>query len=118
MYSWTALLTAQMLVEVPLNIAASALIFFTMYWMVPFPTERAGYTFLIIVIGFPVYFQTFSQAVASMTPDGETAALLFSFLFSFVITFNGVLAPYRELDWWKWMYRVLCRSSCPSAALC
>lgn len=32
--------------------------------------------------------------------------MLFSFLFSFVVTFNGVMQPYPELHWWKWMYRV------------
>ena len=46
------------------------------------------------------------QAVAAMSPNTEIAALLFSFLFSFVITFNGVLQPFAQLGWWKWMYRI------------
>ena len=102
MYGWTALLTAQMLVELPLNVATSAMIFFTWYWTVGYPTGRAGFSFLLLVTAFPAYYQTFSQAVAAMSPNVEIAALLFSFLFSFVITFNGVLQPYRELGWWQW----------------
>ncbi|KAG5221414.1 pleiotropic drug resistance ABC transporter [Salix suchowensis] len=34
----------------------------------------------------------------------ELAAILFSFLFSFVVTFCGVFQPYRLLGWWQWMY--------------
>lgn len=59
-----------------------------------------------------------------MAPSAEIAALLFSFLFSFVVTLyvllrssadsklitfcfsNGVLQPFRALGWWRWMYRV------------
>ena len=41
-----------------------------------------------------------------MAPNPEIAALLFSFLFSFVVTFNGVLQPFRQLGWWRWMYRL------------
>ncbi|KAG5352687.1 hypothetical protein C0989_001029 [Termitomyces sp. Mn162] len=61
--------------------------------------------------------------VAAMTPSAEIAALLFSVLFSFVLTLyvlrlciranmvnnclsNGVIQPFAELGWWKWMYRL------------
>ncbi|KZV90437.1 pleiotropic drug resistance ABC transporter [Exidia glandulosa HHB12029] len=106
MYSWTALVTAQILVEIPLNMATSAMIFFCWYWTVGFETSRAGFTFLTLVVAFPLYYQTFSQTVAAMSPNVEIAALAFSFLFSFVLTFDGVLQPYRQLGWWKWMYRI------------
>ncbi|KAG6855947.1 hypothetical protein H0H87_009113, partial [Tephrocybe sp. NHM501043] len=66
------------------------------------------------------------MAVAAMAPSAEIAALLFSVLFSFVLTLyvtsfalsfnvandpppplsNGVLQPFRELGWWRWMYRL------------
>ncbi|KAG6838733.1 hypothetical protein C0991_009116, partial [Blastosporella zonata] len=46
------------------------------------------------------------MAVTAMVPSPEIAALLFSVLFSFVLTFNGVLQPYRLLGWWQWMYRL------------
>ncbi|TFK38290.1 pleiotropic drug resistance ABC transporter, partial [Crucibulum laeve] len=106
MYSWTALVTSQMLIEIPYNILGSSLMFFCWYWTVGFPSSRAGYTWLMMCIAYPLYYTTIGQAVAAMAPSAEIAALLFSFLFSFVITFNGVLQPFRELDWWRWMYRL------------
>ena len=106
MYSWTALITSQILIEIPWNILGSSLFFLTFYWTVGFDNSRAGYTYLAFAIVFPLYYTTIGQAVAAMSPNAEIAAILFSFLFSFVITFNGVLQPFRELGWWKWMYRV------------
>ncbi|KAF8960414.1 pleiotropic drug resistance ABC transporter [Flammula alnicola] len=106
MYSWSALVASQILIELPWNILGSLILFFTWYWTVGFETSRAGYTFLMIVIVFPSYYTTFGQAVAAMAPSAEIAAVLFSFLFSFVITFNGVLQPFSQLGWWRWMYRL------------
>jgi len=86
MYSWTALVASQIAIEVPWNIVGSCILFFTWYWTVGFPSSRAGYTFLMMVFVFPFYYTTFGLAVASMAPSAEIAALLFSFLFSFVLT--------------------------------
>ena len=86
MYSWTALVTAQILAEVPWNILGSTLFFICWYWTVGFATSRGGYTFLVFSIINPIYYTTIGQAIAAMSPNPEIAALLFSFLFSFVIT--------------------------------
>ncbi|GJE86387.1 pleiotropic drug resistance ABC transporter [Phanerochaete sordida] len=106
MYSWTALLTAQILAEVPWNIVACALFYLTWYWTVGFPSDaaRAGYVFLALAVAFPLYYQTIGQAIAAMAPTAQIAALLFTFLFSFVLVFNGVMQPFNRLGWWKWMY--------------
>ncbi|KAI9065216.1 pleiotropic drug resistance ABC transporter [Trametes sanguinea] len=106
MYSWTALVTSQILIELPWNILGSSLYFLCWYWTVGFPTDRAGFTYFMLGFWFPLYYTTIGQAVASMAPNAEIAALLFSFLFSFVLTFDGVLQPYRQLGWWQWMYRL------------
>ncbi|THH28859.1 hypothetical protein EUX98_g5325 [Antrodiella citrinella] len=106
MYAWTALLTSQMLSEIPWNILGSSLYFICWYWTVGFPSDRAGYTYLMLCVLFPLYYTTLGQAVAAMAPDAEIGALLFSFFFSFVTIFNGVLQPFRELGWWRWMYRL------------
>ncbi|KIP09940.1 hypothetical protein PHLGIDRAFT_102023 [Phlebiopsis gigantea 11061_1 CR5-6] len=108
MYSWTALVTSQILAEIPWNIFGSTLLYFCWYFTVGFPTEapRAGYVYLALGIIFPLYYTTVGQATAAMSPNSQTAALLFSFLFSFVLIFNGVLQPYQHLGWWKWMYRI------------
>ncbi|KAK7683570.1 hypothetical protein QCA50_013408 [Cerrena zonata] len=106
MYSWTALLTAQLIVETPWNIIGSTLFFLCWYWTVGFPTDRGGYTYLLYGILTPIYYTTLGQAVAAMSPNVEIAALLFAFFFAFVMIFCGVLQPYQLLSWWRWMYRV------------
>ncbi|KAI0698983.1 pleiotropic drug resistance ABC transporter [Cerioporus squamosus] len=98
MYTWTVLVTSQLLVELPLNILGSSLYFLCWYWTVGFPSSRAGFTYLVLGICLPLYYSTISQAVGSMSPSPEIAALLFSFLFSFVLIF--------QLGWWRWMYHL------------
>jgi len=124
MYSWTAFITAQLLGELPLNITGSSIYFLIWYWIVGFPSSRAGFSYLMLGIAYPMYYSTFAQWVAAMAPNPAIAAQLFGFFFGFVITLwvytlsclgfvhsnlmnsNGVLQPYQHLGWWKWMYRV------------
>jgi ATP-binding cassette subfamily G (WHITE) protein 2 (SNQ2) len=40
----------------------------------------------MIGVVFPLWYTSFGQAVAAMAPSAEIAAVLFSFLFSFVTT--------------------------------
>ncbi|TDL16644.1 hypothetical protein BD410DRAFT_795131 [Rickenella mellea] len=105
-YSWSAMLTSQLLVELPWNLLGSSLFFFCWYWTVGFAGDRAGYTYLLYGVIFPIYYTTIAQAVAAMTPNAVIASILFSTLFSFVTTFNGVIQPFGHLGWWKWMYTV------------
>ncbi|KAF9076400.1 ABC transporter [Rhodocollybia butyracea] len=106
MYHWSALVTAQFVAEIPWNMLGSSLFFFCWYWTVGFPSSRAGYTYLLLGVIFPFYYVSFADAVAAMVPNAEIAALLFSLLFSFVLTFNGVLQPFSQLGWWQWMYHL------------
>ncbi|RXW13885.1 hypothetical protein EST38_g11969, partial [Candolleomyces aberdarensis] len=106
MYHWSALVTAQILVEIPWNILGSSLFFVCWYWTVGFPSSRGGYTYFMYGALFPIYYTTIALAVASMCATAEIASLMFSFLFSFVLTFDGVVQPYRELGWWRWMYHL------------
>ncbi|KAJ7471516.1 pleiotropic drug resistance ABC transporter [Mycena galericulata] len=105
-YSWSALITSAFLSELPWNIIGSSMFFLCWYWTVGIENDRAGYTYLMMGVIFPLYYTSLGQAVAAMAPNAELAAVLFSFFFSFVLTFNGVLQPFRELGWWKWMYHV------------
>ena len=86
MYSWTAFVTSQILIEIPWNIVGSSLYFLCWYWTVGFPTSRAGFTYFVMGVWLPLYYTSIGQAVAAMAPNAEIAALLFSFLFSFVLT--------------------------------
>ncbi|KAJ3516223.1 hypothetical protein NLJ89_g1261 [Agrocybe chaxingu] len=90
MYSWTALVTSQILIEIPWNILASSILFVSWYWTIGFPTSRAGYSYLMMAIIFPCYYTTFGQAVAAMASTAEIAAVLFSFFYALVLTFNAI----------------------------
>ncbi|KIJ60833.1 hypothetical protein HYDPIDRAFT_43039 [Hydnomerulius pinastri MD-312] len=106
MYSWTALVTSQILSELPWNIFGSSLYFVCWYWTVGYETSRAGYTYLMYGVIFPVYYVTIGQLFAAMSPNALIASLLFSVMFTFVLIFDGILQPFSELGWWRWMYRV------------
>ncbi|KAF8593780.1 hypothetical protein BDV93DRAFT_566150 [Ceratobasidium sp. AG-I] len=103
-YSWAPSVISSLLVELPFNTIGSVFFFFCWYWTVGFENGRAGYMWLMLCICFPLYYTSFSQAVAAVAPDARIAGILFSFLFSFVITFNGVLQPHAQLiPFWKWI---------------
>jgi ATP-binding cassette subfamily G (WHITE) protein 2 (SNQ2) len=40
---------------------------------------------MLLCVAFPLYYTTFSQAVAAMAPDVMIGGLLFSFFFSFTM---------------------------------
>ena len=86
MYHWSALTTAQVVIELPWNILGSSLFFLCWYWTVGFENSRAGFTYLMYGVCFPIYYTTIALAVASMSPTAEIAGLMFSLLFSFVLT--------------------------------
>ena len=85
MYSWSAWVTAQILAELPWNMASGIILFFCWYWTVGYPTERAGFTFLLLGILNPSYYTTAGQATAAMAPTVEIAALLFTSMSSHVL---------------------------------
>lgn len=85
MYHWSALITSQILVEIPWNVLGSSLFFCCWYWTVGFLTSRAAFTYFLYGFLFPLYYTTIALAIASTAPTAEIAGLLFSFLFSFVL---------------------------------
>ncbi len=86
MYHWTALVTSQILVEIPWGIVASSFFYFCWYWTIGFPNDRAGYTWLMLCVLFPMYYTTVGQTAAAMCPDPQIAALVFGSMFSFVLS--------------------------------
>ncbi|KAG1748265.1 ABC-2 type transporter-domain-containing protein [Suillus paluster] len=106
MYNWTALVMSQLVTELPWNMSSSATFFFCWYWTVGFPTDRAGYTFLMLCIAFPLYYTTLGHGIASMAPTAPIASLYYTALIMIIMVFDGVIQPFMELNWWKWMYRV------------
>ena len=68
--------------------------------------RQSGYTYVILGVLFLIYYTTIGKAVAAISPTAESAGILFSFLFLFVLTFDGVVQPVSQLGWWRWVYRV------------
>ena len=85
MYSWTALLASQILVEIPWNILGSSIFFCCWYWTAGFENSRAGYTYFAYAVIFPLYYTTIGQAFAAMAPSILIASLLFTTFFAFVV---------------------------------
>ncbi|KAG2155262.1 ABC-2 type transporter-domain-containing protein [Suillus bovinus] len=105
MYHWTALVISQLVAELPWNMTSSAMFFFCWYWTVGFPASRAGYTLLVLSVAFPIYYTTLGHGIASMAPTAPVASIYFTTLVIFMLIFDGVIQPFFELNWWKWMYR-------------
>jgi ATP-binding cassette subfamily G (WHITE) protein 2 (SNQ2) len=106
MYNWTALVMSQLIAELPWNMLSSAMFFFCWYWTVGYPTYRAGYSFLVLSVAFPFYYTTLGQGIASMSPTAPVASVYFTTVVIFTLIFDGVIQPFFELNWWRWMYRV------------
>jgi ATP-binding cassette subfamily G (WHITE) protein 2 (SNQ2) len=83
MYSWTALITSQLLAETPWNIIGSSLFFLSWYWTIGMETSRIGYMYLLSSFLFPIYYTSMAQATAAMVSSAELAALVFGFFLSF-----------------------------------
>lgn len=104
LYRWPVLTLACIMVELPWNILGGTLFWLPWNFMIQFRSgsEYTGYSWATICIVFEFYFQTFAQAVASISPNPLVASILFSTFFSFVIVFCGVVQPPPQLPtFWR-----------------
>ena len=85
MYSWSAWVTSQFIMELPWNIFCGTVFFFCWYWTVGYPTSRAGYTYLMLSVLLPAYYTSIGQAIAAMAPTPEVSGLIFTSTFNFVL---------------------------------
>lgn len=85
MYSWSAWVTSELVMELPWNIFCGTVFFFCWYWTVGYPTSRAGYTYLMLSVLLPAYYTTVGQVTAAMAPTPEVAGLIFTSIFNFVL---------------------------------
>ncbi|ORY82114.1 bfr1+ protein [Protomyces lactucae-debilis] len=114
-YSWPAFMFAQIVCEIPLNAVCGTLFFLPWYFAVNFPSgfvgsalkaSRGAYAWGILMM-FELWLSTFAQLAASFVPNEQTAAIVSTLLFTFVIIFNGVLQPPAALpSFWQFAYRV------------
>lgn len=107
-YSWVAMTTGAVLVEIPYSLLAGTLYFICWWW--PAIGYRAGslasaYTWMMLML-FELFYVGFGQAIASFSPNELLASLLVPIFFLFVVSFCGVVVPYAALPrfWQAWMY--------------
>ncbi|KAH7071476.1 ABC-2 type transporter-domain-containing protein [Paraphoma chrysanthemicola] len=110
MYHWSVFIVANILVEIPANLIASSIGFICWYfpvgWWQDISAGRGMSMFAIYTL-YQVYYTTFSQGVAVVSPNAETAAMLTVLFYTFVLAFSGVLQPLRQLvTFWHFAYYV------------
>lgn len=106
MYSWTAFIFSAIIVEIPFNIFCGTMFFLPWYFATGFwqnaslQGRTAGsiaiYEWLMYMT-FQLWYASFGQACAAFVPNEQTAAIISTLLFTFVILFNGVLQPVGQL---------------------
>jgi ATP-binding cassette subfamily G (WHITE) protein 2 (SNQ2) len=81
MYAWSALVTSQLMVEIPLNIINSSIFFLCWYWTVGFDSNRGAYTYLFLSFLMPLVrpssFLTFHSRLIVSCPSTVLYVLLF-----------------------------------------
>ncbi|KAI5799834.1 putative ABC multidrug transporter [Geopyxis carbonaria] len=112
LYHWTTFVLGNIVVEIPFNFVTGTMFFLPWYYAIGFwqayddQASRGAYMWFMYML-FQLFFSTFAQAIASFTPNEQTAAIVNTLLFSFILSFNGVLQPLSKLvGFWHWMYRV------------
>ncbi|OBT92444.1 hypothetical protein VE01_09609 [Pseudogymnoascus verrucosus] len=99
-YSWQVFITSNVIVELPWNTLAAALIFFCFYYPIGMykdvvaadqTTERGGLFFLFIWV-FLMFTSTFTDLVIAGIETAEEGGNIANMLFSMCLIFCGVLA--------------------------
>ena len=92
MFTWSAFLVSEMLVEIPWNILGSSLVFVGWYWTSGFDSSRAGFSFLFYCVVYSLYYTTFGQAVVAVSPNAVIAFTFFNVLFSLMLILYAPLS--------------------------
>ncbi|KPI34416.1 Multidrug resistance protein CDR1 [Cyphellophora attinorum] len=109
MYSWSVFLLANIIVEIPYQIALSVVVWACYYFPVfgyhASPHSQAMmYAF---VLQFLLFASTYAQMIVFTMPSLETAGAISTLLFTITLQFNGVLQPPSALPgFWIFMWRV------------
>lgn len=110
MYHWSVFVVANVLVEIPFNFVISSMCFIAWYfpvgWWRDISAGRGAFMYLVFSV-YQLYHATFSQALAVMCPNAETAAMLTILFYTFILAFSGVLQPLSQLvGFWHFAYYV------------
>ncbi|CAK7892680.1 protein Snq2p [[Candida] anglica] len=108
-YHWSLMILSQFLNELPYCFVGAAIMFVSLY----FPTQantsgpHAGVFYLTFGIFFQMYYVSFGLMVLYMAPDVQSAAILVSFFYSFIVAFSGVVQPVSLMPgFWTFMNKL------------
>ncbi|KAI5271066.1 hypothetical protein E4T47_05600 [Aureobasidium subglaciale] len=106
-YSWKALTTAMLSVEMPYMLVGFTLIYFCMYWTVGYTNESAiaGYEYLqFITCG--IFAMTWNFLLATIFSNMQTCGLASALFWNILMVFSGTLIPHASLnDFYRnWLY--------------
>ncbi|OKL61154.1 hypothetical protein UA08_03474 [Talaromyces atroroseus] len=106
-YSWPAFVVSAILPEIPYSLVAGSIYFNCWYWGIGYPRDSftSGFTYIMILL-FELYYVSFGQFIAALSPNELFASLIVPAFFTFVVSFCGVVVPYFGLPsfWRAWMY--------------
>lgn len=108
-YHWTLMILAQYINELPYCFVGAAIMFVSIY----FPTQadtlgpHAGVFYLTLGVFFQLYYPTFGLMLLYVAPDVQSAAILVSFFYTFIVAFCGVVQPVALMPgFWTFMNKI------------
>lgn len=108
-YRWWLMVLVQFVNEIPYCIFCATIMFLALY----FPTQadtsgpHAGVFYLTFAIFLQLFNISFGLMLAYLAPDIQSAAVLVSFFYSFIVGFAGVVQPESLMPgFWTFMYKV------------
>ncbi|KAI9834089.1 MAG: hypothetical protein M1819_003374 [Sarea resinae] len=109
-YHWSVFVIASILTEIPYNVVIATLCFLCWYfpvgWWQDIDQGRGAFMWFLFIL-YQFYHTSFSQALAIVAPDAETAAMLTILFFTFILAFTGVVQPLAQLvGFWHFAYYV------------
>lgn len=108
-YRWWIMVLAQYVNEVPYTVFAATLLYIPLYFATKAPTDasHAGVFFLSYAVFLEFFNISFGLMLAYFAPDVQSAAVLVSFFYSFIVSFSGVVQPVSLMPgFWTFMYKV------------
>ncbi|CAI5760584.1 unnamed protein product [Candida verbasci] len=108
-YHWSLMIISQVLNEMPYLIIGATFMFVSLYFPTQVDTEASHsgifyFTQGIFLQGFAV---SFGLMVLYISPDLESAAVIVSFLYTFIVAFSGVVQPVNLMPgFWTFMYKL------------
>ncbi|AET39067.1 uncharacterized protein Ecym_3604 [Eremothecium cymbalariae DBVPG len=108
MFHWSLVMITEYLAELPYQFFFSTIFYCCMFFPLKSHASsyRAGVFFLNYVVIFQLYFVGLGLAVLYASPNLESANVILGLCLSFLISFCGVVQPYRLMPgFWKFMFR-------------